>query len=240
MLLSRANMPSPDLRLLATGHAIANVQLSPDEANQYANIPVWNLIDTGFYAFPPNKDGIVKLAKHDLGYVNLQQVQACDGTSAELGVPRTKMTPGAEDGALPKEALKELRDQLARVFPKLAKKDFINTRLCWYVMRFVSSLNTRYTDTPTGDWLIDYHPTFENLVLATGGSGKLISQQDINQDINGDSRPRVQVLVRPRSRDPEGGREDTESRVRQEMELPRDRRFGRGSSTGRGTATSHG
>jgi hypothetical protein len=30
----------------------------------------------------------------------------------------------------------------------------------------------RYCDTVTGDWLIDYHPDFDNLVVASGDSGK--------------------------------------------------------------------
>lgn len=53
----------------------------------------------------------------------------------------------------------ELREGLRDIFPELAAKDFEGTRLCWYC------------DTVTGDWLIDYHPDFENLVLATGDSG---------------------------------------------------------------------
>jgi hypothetical protein len=30
----------------------------------------------------------------------------------------------------------------------------------------------RYCDTHTGDWLIDYHPDLDNLVVATGDSGE--------------------------------------------------------------------
>ena len=29
----------------------------------------------------------------------------------------------------------------------------------------------RYADTPTGDWLIDYHPSYTNLFIASGDSG---------------------------------------------------------------------
>lgn len=41
----------------------------------------------------------------------------------------------------------------------LANRPFTKARICWY------------TDTPHGDFLITYHPDFEGLFLATGGSG---------------------------------------------------------------------
>ena len=34
-----------------------------------------------------------------------------------------------------------------------------------------AELIVRYADTPTGDWLIDYHPDYENLFIASGDSG---------------------------------------------------------------------
>jgi hypothetical protein len=32
-------------------------------------------------------------------------------------------------------------------------------------------LKDRYCDTVSGDWLIDYHPDYENLIIASGDSG---------------------------------------------------------------------
>jgi sarcosine oxidase/L-pipecolate oxidase len=43
--------------------------------------------------------------------------------------------------------------------PSLHNRPFSKTRLCWY------------SDTPTGDFLIDYHPHWRNLFVATGDSG---------------------------------------------------------------------
>jgi hypothetical protein len=51
---------------------------------------------------------------------------------------------------------------------------------CWMIdsdWRFLSGTECschRYCDTHTGDWLIDYHPDFDNLVVATGDSGEYI------------------------------------------------------------------
>lgn len=75
-------------------------------------------------------------------------------------MPRTKLTEGAEDGMIPREMIQQLRDGLARYYPDLAKKDFASTRLCWYC------------DTKSDEWLIDFHPDFDNLVVATGDCGK--------------------------------------------------------------------
>jgi sarcosine oxidase/L-pipecolate oxidase len=43
--------------------------------------------------------------------------------------------------------------------PSLAERKFTKARICWY------------TDTPLGDFLITYHPSYPGLFLATGGSG---------------------------------------------------------------------
>lgn len=51
------------------------------------------------------------------------------------------------------------RQALSEIIPSLATRPFNKTRLCWY------------TDTPTGDFIITYHPSHPNLFLATGGSG---------------------------------------------------------------------
>ncbi|ORY32889.1 FAD dependent oxidoreductase [Naematelia encephala] len=137
----------------ATGQSVATVQLTPEEMETYSKVPVVFNLDDGFYVFPPNPQGLVKFAIHAAGYTNSSP------DSNGVSVPRTKLTPGAEDGMIPLEKLQKLRAGLAEVYPELAKKDLVSTRLCWYC------------DTISGDWLIDYHPDYTNLVLATGGSG---------------------------------------------------------------------
>jgi sarcosine oxidase/L-pipecolate oxidase len=72
---------------------------------------------------------LVKVAIHGAGYTNKVASDA-----AGVSVPRTKLTKGAEDGAIPKEMVDELRKGLRDIFPELAEKDFEGTRLCWYVI----------------------------------------------------------------------------------------------------------
>ncbi|KAL7421967.1 hypothetical protein Q5752_003739 [Cryptotrichosporon argae] len=152
---------SPEIQLrlpevVATGQSVMTVQLSADEAERYADIPVIFNLETGFYVFPPNPDGTVKCAIHAAGYT---YTPANAAAVAAVSVPRTKLTPGAEDGAIPCEMFARLREGLRATWPELADKEVTMTRMCWYC------------DTVTGDFLVDYHPDYDNLVIATGGSG---------------------------------------------------------------------
>lgn len=98
------------------------------------------------YCFPPTKDGIVKLgtfppprfrlltraddvsfgfraAIHDRGWLS--------PTGPFPSLPRTILTAGYEKQQIPAAALEALRRGMARVHPSLAKKDILETRLCW-------------------------------------------------------------------------------------------------------------
>ncbi|KAM0752595.1 FAD dependent oxidoreductase [Meredithblackwellia eburnea MCA 4105] len=139
--------------LVPTGQVLATIQLTDEEAERYRKVPVVLDLSTGFYCFPPNEDNIVKFAIHGAGYLN---------PSTELGlpsVPRTTLTPGCEKDQIPLSAQQELLAGLQTVYPELAKKGWTGSRLCWY------------SDRKSGDWLIDYHPSYPSLFLATGCSG---------------------------------------------------------------------
>lgn len=123
-------------------------------------------MDSGWYIFPPNPQGIMKVALHASGYLNLSNPpdphssNEAAAQASGISTPRTQLTPGAHDGLIPKASLIILRQKLAELFPRLAKtKDFLGSRIC------------NYTDTPDGDWIIDWHPEMERVLLATGGSG---------------------------------------------------------------------
>ncbi|KAK5626382.1 hypothetical protein RRF57_002097 [Xylaria bambusicola] len=76
---------------------------------------------------------------------------------AVISQPRTHLTDPSLN--IPAEGAADLRRALRRMIPWLGDRPFFETRLCWY------------TDTPTGDWIIDYHPSYKKLFVATGGSG---------------------------------------------------------------------
>lgn len=151
--------PSIGARLppvVATGQVVAMIQLTPEEYEIQSKCPVVFNLDTGFYVFPPTKDGIVKMAIHDAGWTS---TIAPSVQGENVSIPRTKLSADIEKGVLPAESVKILRAHLAQHYPALAKKPFADLRMCWYC------------DTITGDWLVDYHPDYTNLFVATGGSG---------------------------------------------------------------------
>ena len=108
----------------------------------------------------------MKLAIHADGYVNTcnppDPASCNEGAAQSSGIscPRTCLTPGGEDGFIPRRQVQIIRNELSKVYPRLAaEKDFVMTRLCWY------------TDTPDSNWLIDWHPEMQGLLLATAGCG---------------------------------------------------------------------
>lgn len=106
----------------------------------------------------PAKNGILKVARHALGYINTTTVTPVGSkTPIRVSVPRTAVT----DPSLwiPHEAEQELRRGLRDMVPEFGDRPFYATRLCWY------------TDTPTADFIVDHVPRRKGLFIATGGSG---------------------------------------------------------------------
>ncbi|KAJ6520741.1 FAD dependent oxidoreductase [Mycena capillaripes] len=146
----------PDLSMKifqATGQCIAMVQLTQEEGDAYRESPVVLDFEAGFYIFPPNEQNLVKMGDHGAGYTHSVGAK-------NISTPRT-ITSDPETGLLiPKANVKELRDRLRMVYPTLAEKPFVATRMCWY------------NDSLDSDWVIGYHPQSENsLMFATAGSG---------------------------------------------------------------------
>ncbi|KAI1429841.1 FAD dependent oxidoreductase-domain-containing protein [Xylaria sp. FL1777] len=161
---------------VATGQCVAYLRITDEEEAKLAQLPVCLNLTDGCFVIPP-RDGVLKVARHSYGYLNPQPVSqeplksspVKDGdenseindsqpaAAKTISQPRTHLTDPAL--SIPAEGTSDLRRALGRMIPWLADRPFFKTRLCWY------------TDTPTGDWIIDYHPGYKNLFVATGGSG---------------------------------------------------------------------
>ncbi|KAI3324300.1 DAO-domain-containing protein [Xylariaceae sp. AK1471] len=165
---------------VATGQVLAYLRLTENEQAKLAKMPISLNLTDGCFVIPP-RDGILKVGRHAYGYLNPQPVSheplkpspspSSKGSSDGRGVngskcvakpvsqPRTHLTDPSL--SIPAEGATDLRRALRRMipFPELAERPFFKTRLCWY------------TDTATGDWIIDYHPSYKNLFVATGGNG---------------------------------------------------------------------
>lgn len=149
-----------DLRGIASasGQVLAYCKLTQEEQDRLGDNPALLNESEGLYIIPP-RDRVLKIARHGYGYANPTTVPD-PGNSEEnitVSLPWTKEDkPGL---GIPAEGHEACRKFLARCIPDLADREFFNTRLCWY------------TDTPSSDWLIDHHPKYKGLFVATGGSG---------------------------------------------------------------------
>ncbi|CAF9933546.1 MAG: hypothetical protein ALECFALPRED_005627 [Alectoria fallacina] len=153
-------------RAEARGQVLAYLSITDEEKERLKGMPVVLNLSTGMFAIPPidsvsalppaqkrrTGDWVLKVARHAFGYANPTAV-APEGEDIVVSVPAKVFSP------IPVEGEKACRSFLQQTIPWLGDRPFSSTRICWY------------TDTPTGDFLIDYHPKYEGLFLATGGSG---------------------------------------------------------------------
>jgi sarcosine oxidase/L-pipecolate oxidase len=137
-------------QLVAKGHSVAHIQLTPAETEHYTALPIMDNLELGYF-FPPTNDGIFKMA-HSQFITNTQVTQSGITSS----VPHTFVQSPAD--GLPLEIEAQMRRNLRRVLPELADRPFCYTRLCWDA------------DTADRHFLVTPHPTHKRLFLATGGS----------------------------------------------------------------------
>ncbi|KAH6894247.1 FAD dependent oxidoreductase [Thelonectria olida] len=149
----------------ATGHPVAYVGISPEEEKALEKLPVVLNLSTGLFVIPP-RDGLLKFARHDFGYVNPVKITRALPVSHTL--PREDFVASQpftsrEDASdpFPAEADVDLRRALTDLIPLrgLENRPWKKTRICWYA------------DTRDGEWLIDWHPGWKGLFVATGDSG---------------------------------------------------------------------
>ncbi|OCH89862.1 FAD dependent oxidoreductase [Obba rivulosa] len=146
-------------KCLSSGQCVAVISLSPEEAQSYKDCPVYLNFNTGFYIFPPNDQNLVKFAIHSGGFTHTVVSRTAAQQDAPVTAPVFPAAPNGQGSLIPKIALKEMREALAKVYPALATKPISWTRMCWY------------TDSSDDDWVIGFHPSDPNVMLATAGSG---------------------------------------------------------------------
>jgi len=152
-------------RATATGQVLAYMPISASEQSRLGKMPVILNTSTGHFIIPPRNE-FLKVARHGYGYTNPRLIShphsnlplsgASHGETIETSTPPTD---SSASGDIPAEASDACRAALRKIIPSLARRPFSKTRICWY------------TDTPSGDFIVTYHPDFEGLFLATGGSG---------------------------------------------------------------------
>ncbi|ROT36655.1 FAD dependent oxidoreductase [Sodiomyces alkalinus F11] len=151
---------------IATGQALAYMDITPEEQAALCRRPVILNLSTGLFVIPPAVCQL-KVARHSYGYINPQPTSpdvlptrpGARLPANSTSLPRTLLSD--PNLRIPSEGEADLRRAIRAMVPlkELHNRPFVKTRLCWY------------TDTSTGDFLIDYHPGWKGLFVATAGSG---------------------------------------------------------------------
>src|SRR6266853_4492358 len=97
----------------ATGQPVFHLRPSQPELFAPERFPVFgaDITTTGYYGFPINRDGVVKIANHGSG---------------------REMSPDSPARVVTAEDEKNLREFLASTFPSLADAPIVYTRVCMY------------------------------------------------------------------------------------------------------------
>ncbi|KAF8415988.1 hypothetical protein BGX38DRAFT_1281077 [Terfezia claveryi] len=111
---------------------MAYVKVTKEEEEKWKCIPVMLNITTGLFLLPP-RNGICKVARHGIGYLNTQPVKLATGQKRSGPVHRsTPMTAHTTPSVsrIPAEGEVDLRRALREMLPALGDRPFESTRIC--------------------------------------------------------------------------------------------------------------
>ncbi|KAJ5145341.1 hypothetical protein N7448_002733 [Penicillium atrosanguineum] len=135
----------------------AHIQLTPQEADKYKNVPVIYDGEYGFF-FEPNEHGVIKVCDEFPGFSRFKQHQPYGAKSPKIvSVPRSHAKHPTD--TYPDASEITIRKAIARFLPNFQEKELFNRTMCWC------------TDTADANLLICEHPKWKNFILATGDSG---------------------------------------------------------------------
>ncbi|OJJ07003.1 hypothetical protein ASPVEDRAFT_201469 [Aspergillus versicolor CBS 583.65] len=145
---------------LATGQVLGYVRLTPEEMVKYKDLPIYANASTGWFNFPPHEDTqMLKFAVHGWGYTRALDAKETSILGSKASSSPPLIPPRVRTDYVPVDAEERLRAGLREMLPELGDRAFEKAAMCWY------------TDTPTGDFIMDSHPDFTNVFIAGGGSG---------------------------------------------------------------------
>ncbi|KAL2817661.1 FAD dependent oxidoreductase [Aspergillus cavernicola] len=137
-------------QLRPTAWTLSHIRMTPEEAQQYRNLPVLFNIAKGFFMEPDEHNHELKICDEHPGYCNFIMDPNHNGATTSVPFARNQ---------IPLEAEARARDFLRDIMPHLADRPFVSARICWDA------------DTPDRAFLIDRHPEYGSLLVAVGGSG---------------------------------------------------------------------
>lgn len=157
-LLDQCQLPLAPGLLKPSAHCVLTVQIQPEVAKLFRGTPVLFDMNTGMYVFEPNAQGILKSAIHG--------VRICCSRQTGSTTPEpTRTTQTSFPAADWHPHVDVMLRELQKMYPVLRLNEpgsparIHYTRICWYC------------DTRDENFLIDFHPAVDGLLVASGGSG---------------------------------------------------------------------
>lgn len=145
---------------LSTAQVLGYIRLTSAEMEKYKNLPIYSNFSTGWFNFPPHEDTqTLKMAIHGWGYTRAPTAEDLVTNQANISTPPL-IPPRERRNFVPADGEARLREGLREILPELGDRPFEKLAMCWY------------TDTPSGNFVMDWHPDYSNLFIGGAGSGQ--------------------------------------------------------------------
>lgn len=139
----------------ATGLFVTFIKLTPEEYEEYKDMPVIFDASLGYF-FPPDPEThLLKIALPGSGATNL--VSNPHSKTDKLSLPRYHNQYPTD--TMPTWGIRRAKEVLGKYVPELAYHKLINSKVCWIA------------DTSDSNFIIDAVPGYNNLYVASGDSG---------------------------------------------------------------------
>ncbi|KAJ4419956.1 hypothetical protein N0V82_004671 [Gnomoniopsis sp. IMI 355080] len=141
-------LPQIGRQIVAKALCVAHIQLNAEQAKRLMGIPVTYARDLGFFFEPDRETLQLKLCSSGAGYTNRTPLHGS-----------THSFPPQNNDMIPLEDEKRITKLLRAALPELAEQRLVCKHLCWIA------------DSADSDFILDFVPGTQGLIVASGDSG---------------------------------------------------------------------